>query len=115
MEIPAARLLFIFLLAVAVSNCTLTTTIPITTTTSQNTTTNSPSTAKSTSDESGIIGTSEIHLIKTTSKSTEIPLDKRFLDYVRPFSNARDILLEEIQALDADTKVSVMIVVSFYY
>lgn len=80
MEISAAWLLTIFLAVITVTDGVPPPTSP------------SPST---TEFDHNVVNT-------TTTESVESTTQSKFLDYARPFSNMKDILMEEIRTLDKD-------------
>lgn len=89
MEISAAWLLTIFLAATTVTNS-----VPTSSTDSH-----SPSTTEFVRNE-----------VNTTIKSAKLSTQDQFMDYARPFSNMKDILMQEIHTLDkdvSDAKVSI--------
>lgn len=83
MELLAARLLTIFLTVVAVVVA-----VPMTT----NFTTESP-----------IFSTSANQVNATTAANLNPTPNGKLIDYVRPFANVKDILMQEIHDLDKDT------------
>lgn len=48
--------------------------------------------------------------MNTTIESAKLPTQDKFIDYIKPFPNMKDILMQEIRTLDkdvSDAKVSV--------
>lgn len=89
MEISAASLLTIFLAATTVTDGVPTSTVSI-----------SPSITEFVRNEANAITTESV---KSTTQS-------KFIDYARPFSNIKNILMQEIRTLDkdvSDVKVSI--------
>lgn len=86
MEISAAWLLTIFLAATTVTD------------------------SATTSSDSSLSSSTEFvrNEINTTIESAKVSTKDKFIDYARPFSNIKDILMQEIRTLDKDdAKVSV--------
>lgn len=87
MEISAAWLLTIFLAATTVTDS-----VP-------------------TSSDSSLSSSTEFirNEINTTIESAKVSTQDKFIDYAKPFSNMKDILMQEIRTLDkdvSDAKVS---------